>query len=227
MSGLRVAVTRALPEAEASAARLRALGAEPVVAPLLRIEPRPFDGDAGDAQALLFTSSNGVHAAAKLAVCRLPALTVGDATAEAARRAGFTDVRSAKGNVAALAALVRATLRPQNGPLLYLSGADVAGDLAGALKPDGFSVRRAVVYSAEIVETLPAAYAQALDAIAFFSARAAHAYASFGAPNAARLTAACMSPGVAAAAHETATWGRVIVAPAPQEEALWAALLSS
>ena len=44
---------------------------------------------------------------------------------------------------------------------------------------------------------------------------------------AARLTAACMSPGVAAAAHETATWGRVIVAPAPQEEALWAALLSS
>ena len=41
-TGPRVAITRALPEAERTAEKLRARGAEPIVAPLLEVAPRAF-----------------------------------------------------------------------------------------------------------------------------------------------------------------------------------------
>src|SRR4051794_13058031 len=106
MSAKRVAITRALPEAERSAEKLRTLGAEPVVAPLLEVKDRTFDANLSGVQALLFTSANGVRSTARKITARdLPALTVGDATARAARDAGFSDVRSAGGDVTALSSL--------------------------------------------------------------------------------------------------------------------------
>src|SRR5689334_1378911 len=132
MSARRVAITRALPEAERSAEKARALGAEAIVAPLLEMKDRAFDADITGVQALLFTSANGVRASARKITNRaVPALAVGDATARAARDAGFSDVRSAGGDVAALSALANASLNPKAGTLLYLSGADVAADLVG------------------------------------------------------------------------------------------------
>ena len=84
-----------------------------VLAPLL-------DGAAG----LLFTSANGVRAFAAASPRRdLPALAVGDATAAAARAAGFADVASAGGNVADLALLVRRRLEPEAGALVHSRGA--------------------------------------------------------------------------------------------------------
>ena len=57
---------------------------------------------------LVFTSANGVAAFAALTPDRaLPVFTVGDATAEAARAAGFAAVRSAGGDIGMLAALLR------------------------------------------------------------------------------------------------------------------------
>src|SRR3954468_22897776 len=68
LAGRRVAVTRARAQASGLAARLRALGAEVVEAPAIRIEPRPLDGElsyvAGgiDQYALVcLTSPNGVN----------------------------------------------------------------------------------------------------------------------------------------------------------------------
>ncbi|MBI3439895.1 MAG: uroporphyrinogen-III synthase [Proteobacteria bacterium] len=223
----RVAITRALPEAERSADRLRALGAEPVVAPLLEVKDRTFDATLNGVQALLFTSANGVRASVrKLADRSLPALTVGDATARAARDAGFSDVRSAGGDVTALSMLANTSLNPKAGTLLYLSGADVAADLVGWLIAAGFTATRRIVYEARVVPALPPAYARPFDIVAFHSARAARAFATFGAPNAARATAACISEAVAAAAAKV-KWGRVIVASAPQDEALWRAALNT
>ncbi len=224
MSGQRVAITRALPDAERTANRLRARGAEPIVAPLLEVRARAFDTNLCDVQALLLTSANGVRAAAlKLRERGLPILAVGDATAREAREAGFDDVRSASGDVRALLALANASLDPKKGMLLYLSGADVAGDLVSWLHAAGFQATRRVVYEARIVAALPAAYSQPLDIVVFHSARAARAFAKFGAPNAERLIAACLSRAVADAAEHTARWGRIVVASAPQEEALWRA----
>ena len=59
---MRVAITRALPDAERTAARLSALGVTPVLAPLLSIVPCGYDTNTEGAQALIFTSSNGVRA---------------------------------------------------------------------------------------------------------------------------------------------------------------------
>jgi len=223
---LRVAITRATPDAERSAERVRTLGAEPIIAPLLTIIPCAYDTNVEDAQALLFTSANGVRAfpdARRLHA--KPVLTVGDATAEAARAAGFTDVRSADGDVTALEALARTTLTPNAGTLIHIGGEHVAGDLTGKLCAEGFAVERRVAYAARAALTLPPELLQPLDMVLFHSARAAETFVALGAPNAEKLTAACMSDAVAQAAGK-ARWARIIVSPAPREDALLRAALA-
>ena len=59
---LRVAITRAQPEADRTAERVRARGAEAIVAPLLTIVPCGYDTSTSGAQAIIFTSTNGVRA---------------------------------------------------------------------------------------------------------------------------------------------------------------------
>src|SRR6185369_3410542 len=115
---------------------------------LLDIEPIDVPGlvqRLQKAQAVLLTSANAVPA---LSAARrdLPMLAVGEATAQAARDAGFTSVESAEGDVAALAALAKQRSDPAGGALLYARGADVAGDLVGQLS--GYTVDQAIVYRA-------------------------------------------------------------------------------
>ena len=103
---------RAQSEAFAAALDARLPGRfRPVVAPLLAIRPLPGPLDLAGVQGLVFTSANGVEQfAARTAERRLPAFCVGDMTAAAAVRAGFT-ATSAGGDVAALAALLVAANR--------------------------------------------------------------------------------------------------------------------
>jgi uroporphyrinogen-III synthase len=221
----RVAITRAAPENARTAARLQKRGAIPLLAPLLDIEPLSFASDLRQAQALLFTSSNGVHAFARESKVRAtPVLAVGDATAEAARALGFADVRSADGDVAALALLAQSSLDPRGGKLVHVAGARVAGDLAGALAAAGFDIERRIAYEARPVTRLPDDFADPLDIVLFHSARAAEIFVDLGAPNSETMTAVCLSAAVALAAQKT-VWARVTVAPAPREDALLAAAL--
>jgi uroporphyrinogen-III synthase len=222
---LRVAVTRAEPEASRTAERIRARGAEAIVAPLLTIVPCGYDTNTEGAQALIFTSSNGVRAFpdARGARDRI-VLAVGDATAEAARAAGFTDVRSADGDVGALAALAKATLDPTKGKLIHIAGDHVAGDLGGVLRAAGFSVERRLAYASVAAIALPEAFRQPLDIVLFHSVRAAETFTALGAPNAARLVTGCLSAAVADAAGKT-SWKRIVTAPRPREDDLLAATL--
>jgi uroporphyrinogen-III synthase len=223
---LRVAITRTLPDAEHTAERVRALGAEPILAPLITIIPCAYNTNVEDAQALLFTSANGVHAfpdARRLHA--KPVLTVGDATAEAARDAGFSDVRSADGDVGALAALAKAMLQPSAGKLVHIAGDHVAGNLSGDLRAASFTVERCIAYAARAAIVPPAELLQPLDIVLFHSARAAETFVALGAPNADKLTAACISEAVAQAAGK-ARWARIIVSPAPREDALLRAALA-
>lgn len=224
---LRVAITRAAPDGEYTAGRVRALGAEPVLAPLITIIPCGYDTNVEDAQALLFTSANGVRAfpdARRLHA--KPVLTVGDATAETARAAGFSDVRSAHGDVSKLAELACATLKTDAGKLVHIAGDHVAGDLMGALRAAGFSAERRIAYAARTATVVPPALLEPLDIVLFHSARAAETFVRLGAPKAEELTAACLSNAVAEAAAG-AKWARVIVSPAPREDALLRAALGS
>jgi uroporphyrinogen-III synthase len=221
----RVVVTRAQPEAERTADNIRARGAEAIVAPLLTIVPCAYDTNTEGAQALLFTSSNGVRAFPNVAGARDHlVLAVGDATAEAARAAGFTQVRSADGDMHSLATLAKAMLDPAKGKLIHIAGDHVAGDLGGTLRAAGFEVDRRLAFASVAAATLPAAFHDPLDIVLFHSQRAAETFVALGAPGADALTAACFSQNVANAAGAV-RWGRIIVSPAPREDAFLTAAL--
>ncbi len=222
---LRVAITRTAREAETTAERVRAFGAEPIIAPLISITIRAFDTDITGAQALVFTSANGVAAFADATSARSAnVLTVGDATAHAARQAGFKSVRSAAGDVEALGALITQTHDPNAGPIVHVAGTHVAGDLSGELTRAGFTYERRIAFDSIAATALPDALLQPVDIVLFHSARAAETYAALGAPRAGERIAGCLSPNVAEAAR-LARWKEIIVAPAPREEALLAATL--
>ena len=144
---MRVWVSRAEPEAQATAERLRRRGHEPLVAPVLDIQGLPCEVDLEGVAALAFTSRNGVRefpAAAEASA--LPVFAVADATADAARAAGFGDVRTGPGDGAALARMIVEQFDPASGVLLVARADEPAFDLEGALTAAGIEVRTAIVY---------------------------------------------------------------------------------
>jgi len=230
---MHVLVTRPVQDAEPLLAALRARGIEATAEPLLDIEfKRGADLELDDVQAILATSANGVRAFAAAETRRdLPLYAVGDASAQAAREAGFDRVESASGDVLALAGLVAARLDPEAGALLHVAGTQLAGDLGGALKAKGFVYRRAVLYEANPAtklspEALRAFRKETLDGVLFFSPRTAEIFVTLA--RKARLvrfcgnmTAFCLSPAVAEQARQIA-WREIAVANAPEQDSLLA-----
>lgn len=238
----RLLVTRPQPHAAGTAAALAAIGHDPVLSPMLQVEPRAgvhigFD----DAAALALTSRTAVEATAALARVRpdlqalfaVPVFTVGAATAEAARAAGFEQVLSADGAVGDLVRLIRQYVRPGDGAILHLGGAVRAGDLAGDLAMAGYSVSTIVVYEAVPATRLsaPAAAALAagdLDAALVYSERTAAALVAAAAADGLAdalaalpclgLSQAVLAPLVAAGVRD------LRAAAAPNENALFALL---
>ncbi len=209
---MKVWVTRTEPGASRTARRLKALGHEPLVEPVLEVHPLPAAIDLGGVGALAFTSGNGLHAFAKLNPDRgLPVFTVGEATAKAAREAGFGSVMSAGGDVQALAMLIVASQSKLAGRVLFAGAVEPAGDLMGALDVAGVPARFAAVY-----ETRPRAVQAPPDAEAVLvhSPKAAVQLARAGVDE---LPAYCIS---AAAAAPLAGWTRIRVAAEPHEDSL-------
>ncbi len=132
----KIWITRAQPGAEVTAERVRALGHEAVIAPLLQVHALPnAQVDLAGVAALAFTSANGVRAFADLSPERaIRVFAVGAATAQAARAAGFKLVLSADGNVEALAEGIGQRRGELRGAVLHPGAADLAGDLVGALE---------------------------------------------------------------------------------------------
>jgi uroporphyrinogen-III synthase len=223
--------TRPREDAEPLTALLAARGHAVTPAPLLTIDyVTPADLDLGGVAGLLATSANGVRAFARACAERELALyAVGDATAMAAREAGFAEVYSASGDVAALADLVIERLDPAGGALLHAAGTRVAGDLGGQLAKAGFEVRRVALYRADKARALPAAArlaldARAIDGVLIFSPRTARSFATLvrRAGLEASLGGAdlfCLSAAVAAQA-ESLDWRQIYVAERPEQAAL-------
>ena len=135
---MRVLIIRPEREATALATALAERGHTPVIAPLFRLEflhpPAEFSAALAACQAVLLTSANGARALAEASEQRgRPILAVGDTTASTAEGLGFSAVTSASGDGAALAELVRERLDPKDGPLLHVSGREVAADLGALL----------------------------------------------------------------------------------------------
>jgi len=183
---MRLLVTRPEPDGERTAAELRARGHDVLLAPMLRVEALP-DAEIGGGPwaAILLTSANGARAIVShrrfTGLKPLAVLAVGDATAAAARNAGFARVASAGGDGADLVRLVTQQMTGATAPLLYLSGEERARDLAGELGAHGFMVETAVVYrtakAEAFADAVQAAFrARQVDAVLHFSRRSVEGY---------------------------------------------------
>ena len=229
----RVLLTRPLDDAQPLAELLRSKGIECGFSPLLDIQY--IDGpeiDLSTAQALLVTSANGVRAIAKRSFNRdIKVLAVGDASAQAARKAAYTDVQSASGDVDALADLVKATCQPEGGALVHVAGSVVAGDLASML--DGYEYRREVLYEAVTAEslsdeTLNSLSNGAYDAVLFYSPRTSKQFSKLIIKAKAEMTLSkmsvyCLSKKVAVFTIGLA-WNQVHIAETPDQDGMLALL---
>ncbi len=162
---------------------LKPLGHQVQCDPLLAIEIFNRENIAPDRfQAIVFTSANGVRAFVQNSQQRdIACYTVGQATAAAARRAGFRSVCTAGGDVEKLAELIHGNLRAEDGPLLHISGRDMAGDLSGQLGKSGFQVIREQLYQATKAQKLSTTTQDMIKAgkishIPFFSPRTAQTF---------------------------------------------------
>jgi uroporphyrinogen-III synthase len=159
---------------------------------------------------------------------------VGPQTSEAAAAAGFASVRNADGDARMLAEATARWASPANGVLLHVSGEQGSGILADTLAMEGFTLRKAVLYSVDAVDRLPQAAVAALagheiDAALFFSPRSARVFAQLAARDKLSvhgMIAACISQATATAltAEHPAAFAAIRIAAAPNQDALLACL---
>ncbi len=239
---MAVLVTRPHPDDETTAASLRARGFDVLRAPMLRFEPVAFHEDMNARySAVIVTSANalrGIEPHLKgHRMLELPLFAVGEQTAAAARRAGFTHVVSANGDAANLRDLVLASLKAKElkkaSTLLYLAGAEIARDLASELEESGFRVVTQTTYRMIAVKSLPretcdAFAANQVEAVLHYSQRSARAFLDAARAAGVEISAlaipqCCISAAVASVVRDVGAT-QVVVAATPDENALFEAL---
>lgn len=233
----KILVTRPEPDASDTAARLNAVGLEPVLAPLLEMHVLETGlPDAKNLTAIALTSANALRALEQqdklTAYLHLPVFTVGDRTAAHARDAGFETVTSADGSFDDLIAL----LAKQNftGAIFYPTAANATGDLAKALAPAGIMALPARIYEMRPTtelskDTIANLVSREIKAVSLYSRHTAETFCALtealdkGAR--AALTALCLSENVAAPMIAN-RFTRIALADYPSEEAMMALALS-
>ena len=178
---MHVLITRPEPDASRTAIRLVALGHNPLVDPLLKVEPISFDLPEGSFAAIAATSANALRIAAgnrRIARVReLPLFVVGTHTAEAAREAGFEEIAVAEGDARVLAHLIGSKLE-RGSRVLHLAGEERAQDLGELLVSAGIAIEVVVLYRTRPVVdlspvTIAALKSGSIDAVLHYSPRSA------------------------------------------------------
>jgi uroporphyrinogen-III synthase len=205
----RVAVLRPEPGASATLRRARQLGLDAFALPLFELRSLPWTAPSADQfDALLLTSANAVRLAGKqLASLRtLPAHTVGERTAAAARAAGLSVASVGSKGVDALLASLPAELR-----LLHLCGEE-------RREPEqaGQVITAQPVYAAAAIDDVD--HAALRGSVALVHSPRAGARLAELAPDRVPIAIAAISP--AAAASCGAGWERVEAAEGPNDAAL-------
>jgi uroporphyrinogen-III synthase len=232
---MRILITRPHGDAVPFARMLAERGHDAVIAPLLEIHFRDgaeilLDG----VQAILATSANGMRAIARRTKRRdIAVFAVGPQTAEEAQRAGFTSVRNAGGDGAALARATEQWASPDEGILLHAAGSEAPKFLASQLEKSGFTVRRENLYEAVAVQRLPDTAASALKdnrlgAVMHFSPRSTRLFCELVAQdglsrNCEMLSALCISEAAADAASAL-PFREIRAAKNPSQQAMLALL---
>ena len=116
-----------------------------VVSPLTELEALPADVNLAGISTLVFTSETAVTEFSGKSQNRdLPCWCVGARTADAAHRAGFSDVRHGSGNAADLVRDMVAI--GVQGPCLHPRGVHAAGDVKTMLDSAGIEAREVILY---------------------------------------------------------------------------------
>jgi len=186
----KIWVTRTWPASDESAKAWRAAGFDPMVAPLLKIQPIPNSApQVGDL--LIFTSKNGIdHVECE----RQRAICVGDATADHARKAGYRDVVSVDGTSKDVTDWVKANIKPPTA-VCHISGWHVRGTIIEDLRDAGYLATRKIVYRSAPCPIWPEAPASQ---VALYSPLAARVFADLATGGAlSRLSAICISQATA------------------------------
>ena len=209
---MHLIVTRPRADGDKLNTRLQANGHSASVVPLLTIR---IDDNAAIPdnpwQAMAVTSANALTALVSAGVYEklqaVPVFAVGPASAKLAGELGFADIQQAAGDLVALQGLMKQLLKPQAGPILYLTGKVRSGDLAADLRSHGFNVERVELYEA-VATTQYAAHAKQTirsgkaDGVVLYSARTADIWVQLIKQSqlqaeAAKLTHFCLSQAVA------------------------------
>src|SRR6266702_2437145 len=239
---MAVLVTRPYPDDETTAASLRAKGFDDLRAPMLRFDPVALHEDMNARySAVIVTSANalrGIEPHLKgHRMLELPLFAVGEHTAAAARRAGFTHVVSANGDAANLRDLVLASLKAKElkkaSTLLYLAGAELARDLASELEESGFRVVTQTTYRMIAVTGLPREVCDAFvanqdEAVLHYSQRSARAFLDAARAGGVDISAlaipqCCISAAVASVVRDAGAT-QVMAAASSDENALFEVL---
>ena len=172
----RVLVTRARDDAERTASRLREMGHEPLLSPVLEIAATGAMIPQGSYDAVLATSAKGLeHARGDLGALRTITLhCVGTRTAQAAEALAWRPSLVA-GNAKALLPLLRTRYR-QPARFLYLAGRDRQDELEKALRDAGHKITVVETYEARAAKALTSEAVAALesgelDAVLHYSKR--------------------------------------------------------
>ena len=170
---MKLIITRPMIDAAPLAAKLKALRHTAVITPVLDIVPRldvviphlPY-------QAICLTSANGMRCLTVDLDQHIPVYAVGEQSAAVAHARGFSNVAAEGGDVDGLVRHMMSKLKPTDGPLLYLSGAETSGDLEGQLTKRGYAVTRVVTYDVRACSLDPyATEIQSSDGVLLYSPR--------------------------------------------------------
>lgn len=221
-----VILTRPKAQSESFAAQLRARWDGPIdiiIAPLIAIVPVAVTCDAPDA--VIFTSTNGVSASAKLGLPKgLTAWCVGAKTAELAAAAGFEPITGPGDADGLVAKIIAARL---DGPLAHIRGRHARGDVSARLNAAGISCVDVVAYDQKACqltqEARQAVVAKKSVIFPLFSPRTATILNSEG-PFAAEIHAVALSAAVQSAISSEVT-EQITVAAHPDGTAMLNATL--
>jgi len=211
-----VLILRPQPGADESAARARALGLDPVVAPLFTVRPLAWEApNPADFDAVMMTSANAARFGgdALTPFTDLPCYPVGEATAAMACKTGFRDIRTGPGDGAALIGMMAAA---GVGTVFHPCGVD-----RQELDPAGLRILETPVYAAEPIARLSPRAKSSLDKgalVLLHSPRAASLFSQLRGTERARIRLAAIS--AAAAAEAGNGWRSISIAALPRDQAL-------
>lgn len=218
LAGKRVVITRPPHQAAPFAERLRALGAEPLIVPLVTIrpptDPAPLEAALRDLERfdwVIFTSANAVEAVCEkldelgLTLKWPPVAVIGPATGKALQGYGLSPALMPATHIAE--ALFEALRQHTTlaGARVFLPQADRARPvLADLLRSAGAEVCAVMAYCTVSSQDVTFSWPDDADAVTFTSASAVQSFAALfdnPAQTLGRAMVACIGPATAQAAH--------------------------